>query len=105
MIPASVKGREKIGEREAYVAEATPGDGLGEVLFFDVSTGPLARRDVTVQGTTLQAYLEDYKELDGIKLPFTIRHSRPDFSFTYKFDEVKQNITIEVSTFDKPPPK
>lgn len=97
-----VKGREKIGEKEAYVVEAITTDGISEAMYFDVGNGLLVRRDVTVQGTTLQTYFEDYKEVDGIKLPFTIRRSRPDFSFTYKIDEVKQNVTIEDAKFNKP---
>ena len=35
----------------------------------------------------------------------TIRRSRPDFSFTYKFDEVKHNIAVEDSKFNKPAPQ
>ena len=98
----SLKGREKIGSREAYVVEATTADGLAEVMYFDAGTGLLARRDVTLQGTTLQTHLEDYKQADGVKLPFTIRRARADFSFTYKFDEVKHGIVIQDSKFDKP---
>lgn len=97
-----VKGREKIGDREAYVVEATTADGLSETIYFEVVTGLLVRRDVTVQGTTLQACLEDYKEVDAIKLPFMIRRSRPDFSFTHKFDEVTHNIAIDDAKFNKP---
>jgi len=98
----SVKGREKIGVREANVVEATAADGLGEVMYFDVESGLLVRRDVTIQGATVAAYLEDYKEADGVKLPVTIRRSRSDFSFTFKFDEVRHNVAIEDSKFDMP---
>jgi len=101
----SVTGRETIGDRDAFVVEAATVDGVSEVLYFDVGTGLLFRRDVTVQGTTLQAYLEDYREVDGIKIPFTIRRSRSDFSFTYKFDEVKHNIAVEDSKFNTPAPQ
>lgn len=60
---------------------------------------------MTVQDTTLQASLEDYREVDGIKLPFVIRRSRADFAFTHRFDEVTQNIAIEDSKFNKPTPR
>ena len=98
----TVKSREKIGDREAYVVEAVTGDGVSEAMFFDVGTGLLVRRDVTLQGTTIQGYLEDYREMDGVKLPFTIRRTRADFSFTYKFDEVIHNVAIEDAKFNKP---
>ena len=46
----------------------------------------------TLQGkNTIQTYFEDYREVDGVKLPFAIRRSRPGFTWTYKFDEVKLN--------------
>lgn len=35
----SVKGREKIGDREAYVIDATSVDGSGEVMYFDIVPG------------------------------------------------------------------
>jgi hypothetical protein len=77
-------------------------DGISEVLYFDVDNGLLVRRDVTVQGTTLQAYFEDYREVDGVKLPFTTRRTRAAFTFTYRFDELKHNVTIADAMFDKP---
>ena len=98
----TIKGREKVGEREAYVIAATTNEGIAELMYFDVETGLLTRRDVTVQGTTLQTHFEDYREVDGVKLAFTIRRSRADFTFTHKFDEVKHNVTIEDTKFDKP---
>ena len=101
----TVKGREKIGDRETYVVEALATDGTAEAMYFDASNGLLIRRDVTIQGTTIQTYFEDYKQVDGIKVPFTIRRSRGDFSFTHKFDEVKHSLTIEDSRFNKPAAK
>jgi hypothetical protein len=71
-------------------------------MYFDAEGGLLLRRDVTIDGTTLQTHLEDYRVIDGVKLPFTVRRSGQDFSFTYKFDEVKHNIVIEDTKFDKP---
>jgi hypothetical protein len=71
-------------------------------MYFDITSGLLIRRDTTIQGTTLQAYFEDYKEVAGVKLPFTIRRSRPDFSFTYRFNEISHNVAIDDTKFDKP---
>lgn len=98
----TVKGREKISDQEAYVVKAVAAEGTSEAMYFDVSSGLLIRRDVTIRGTTLQTYFEDYKEVDGVKIPFTVRRSRADFSFSYKFDEVKHNVTIEDMKFNKP---
>jgi hypothetical protein len=72
--------------------------------YFDVSNGLLLRRDVNIQGTSMQAYFEDYKEVNGVKVPFTIRRSRPDFTFTHKFDLVEHNTLIDDAKFRKPAP-
>lgn len=48
----TVKGSEKVGNREAHVVETVTRDGISEAMYFDVGTGLLVRRDVTLQGTT-----------------------------------------------------
>ena len=103
---ATVKGKEKIGDREAYVVEATPTEGLPEKLYFDTQTGLLVRRDFTLsspQGEIpTETYLEDYKEVDGIKVPHTIRQTNPMISFTIKVTEIKHDVPIDDAKFVKP---
>jgi len=102
----SVTGKEKIGNREAYVVEAIPLEGAAEKLYFDAQTGLLIRRaadEVTAFGT-IPDYtdMEDYKEVDGIKLPFTVRRSSQWSDATLKVTEVKHNVAIEDAKFDMP---
>ncbi|MCI0695280.1 hypothetical protein L0337_25140 [candidate division KSB1 bacterium] len=97
-----VKGKEKIGDRDAYTIEATSADGTAEKLYFDAQGWLLIRWDVTVRGTTVQTVYEDFREVDGIKLPFTLRRSRPDFSWTERFDEIQHNLPIDEAKFDVP---
>jgi len=104
----AVKGKEKVGEREAYVVEATPAEGKPEKMFFDVENGLLVRADAereSPQGTALvETYLEDYRDVDGIKTPFTMRQVNPMFSMTIKFNEVKNNVDIDDTRFSKAKP-
>ena len=44
---------------------------------------------------------DDYKEEDGIKLPFTIRCSGGD-NWTVRFNEVTNNAPIDDAKFDPP---
>jgi hypothetical protein len=104
-----VLGREKVGDREAYVVGATSRDDSREKLYFDVDTGLLIRRYVTFR-TALGPIPEvtdfaDYKEVDGIKLPFTVSWSRPPFTSTEKLVEIKLNVPIEDIKFEMPPAK
>lgn len=102
----AVKEKVKVGEKEAYLVEATPADGTPEKLYFDVKSGLLIRQDAereSAQGTALiETYFEDYKEVDGVKIPFTIKQVNPAFAMTIKIDEVKHNVEIEDAKFAKP---
>jgi len=102
----TLTGKEKVGEREVYVIEATPADGKPEKMYFDTQTGLLLRLDndrESPQGSAhVETYFEDYKETGGVKTPFTIKIVRPDLSFTLKTTEVKQNVPIDDAKFNKP---
>ncbi len=70
-------------------------------LFFDAETGLLLRRIDTLTnflGAIPQQYdFEDYKEVDGVKLPMTVRISSVDSGITgtWKFTEVKHNVALD----------
>lgn len=104
-----VKGKEKVGEREAYVLEGTPADGGPEKLYFDTQTGLMVRKDAEVdtpQGKIpTETYLEDYREVDGIKIPFSIKQSNPNVTFMIKITDVKHNVAIDDAKFNKPAAK
>jgi hypothetical protein len=121
----SVRSRERIDDREAYVVEALggqaqepartpalPGIAQGrrtEKLFFDTQSGLLLRRTVLTQ-TSLgldpeQTDFKDYTDVDGLKLPFTIVVSYLDDSHlgtTRKYIDVKQNVPIDGAKFEAP---
>ena len=107
---ARVSGKEKIGDREAYVVNGSTVDGKRQRLFFDVETGLLLRR-ITFTTTMIgvipeQADFEDYREVDGIKIPFTARSSTIETGnpvSTRKFTEIKLNATVDESKFNMPP--
>jgi hypothetical protein len=100
-------GEQKVGESNAYMIEATPADPNPEKLYFDKETGLLIRRYrefKTVLGSIpSQDDYEDYKEVDGIKLPFTIRTANANSALTLKVIEVKHNVRIDDEKFNKPP--
>jgi outer membrane lipoprotein-sorting protein len=101
-----LKGKESFGGRDVYVVEATPAEGAPEVMSFDADSGLLVRSRTQMngpQGTIdIDTKLSDYREVDGVKLPFTIDQERSDFSFTIKLTEVKHNVPIDDAKFEKP---
>ncbi len=105
----TVTGKEKVGLLDAYVIQAVPVEGNPEKLFFDVQTGLLLRRDVEVESPQgripSENYLEDYKEVDGVKIPHTTRQVTPAYTLTVKILEVKTNVPIDDAKFNKPAAK
>jgi hypothetical protein len=103
----ALSGRTKVDDRDTYIVEATAPDGATEKLYFDVESGLLMRRDferVNIDdGIVLyEMDYDDYKDVDGLKLPSTIRRKTPDYTLTYRFAEIKQNVPVEDSRFNKP---
>jgi zinc protease len=104
-----VKSKQKIGEKDALLVEATPETGSAEKLYFDTSNGLLLRIDAEREGpqgnAVVETYMEDYKEVDGVKLPFTIKQVMPGMTIVVKVDEVKHNVDIDDAKFAKPAAK
>ena len=101
-------GKQKIDGRDVYVVRATTTGGKRETLVFDVETGFLVRRSssiTTMIGTIPeQVEFSDYREVEGMKLPFTIRVSvvEPTYSVLRKITEIKLNVPIDQKRFNKP---
>ena len=89
--------KSKVGNSDAFVIEATIIEGNSEKLYFDASSGLLIQADFG--GASLR--YDDYKEVDGVKVPFTIRQEGSPNS-TIKFKEIKNNLPIEDAKFDRP---
>jgi len=84
-------------------------DGKGERLYFDAQTGLLLRR-ITTTPTIVglipeQVDYDDYRDVGGLKLPFTIRVTAIDSynNSTRKFTEIKLNVPVDETKFKKPP--
>jgi hypothetical protein len=102
-------GMEKIDGRDMWVVTtSTPEKTVS--YDFDAETG-LLRRKKTVNHTFAlpipeQVDFEDYRDVDGVKLPFTVRSSAIDTydSWTRTFTEIKRNVEVDEKSFAKPEP-
>ena len=102
-------GKERIGDREVYVVEARSLENQNEKLFFDVHSGLLLRRmaftEIKLGLDPVQTDYEDYREVDGMWLPFKVKTSYLDdnhFGTTRTLIEVKQNVPIDDAGFTAP---
>jgi hypothetical protein len=101
-----LKGKEKVGDRETWVILATPSSGASVTLYYDVQTGLQARveRELeTPQGQfSIQTTMEDYRDVDGVKLPFTTYEESSVAKAVVKLTEIKSNVPIDDAKFKKP---
>jgi zinc protease len=101
-----VEGMEKIGNKTAYIVSASSASIPAETLYFDAESGLLLRHDttsITPEGSTaVKNYYEDYRDSDGIKLPFKIRAVTPSFEIVTLITEIKNGPPIEDTKFSRP---
>ncbi|MGZ5435249.1 MAG: c-type cytochrome [Pyrinomonadaceae bacterium] len=103
------RGTQLIGDRPTYVVIGTTADNRQERLFFDTSTGLLLRR-ISYMATLIglipeQIDFEDYRDVDGVKFPFTIRVSSIEVGnpvSTRTFSEMKLNVAVDDAKFNMP---
>jgi len=88
---AVVIGKEKVAGKDTYAVQ------MGfEKWFFDVESGLLLRKGNT--------YYDDYREVDGVKLPFRMRDDLfSGADMIYQLTEIKHNVKIEESKFREYP--
>lgn len=94
----TVKGSEKIGQKEAIVLAAVSGEGAGFELAFDGATGLLLRAG--------DLFFEDYRDVGKGKRPFVIFLGKDDVQNSLRLkmqvSDVKQDIEVDESIFTKP---
>lgn len=98
-------GKVKEGFRQVYLVEAARGSAT-ENLYFDVESGLLVRRDVprrTSKGVVrTEVYFSDWRDVDGIKVPFKITQAIQNTKFVITLDDVKQNVPVDDAIFVRP---
>jgi len=102
-----VTGTEKIGDTDTWVIEAgVPEGGEPTKLYFDKQSGLLLRaisQNHDAEGVSqLKNDFEDYRDVDGVKVPFVSRQTNGDTTYTMRISEVHHNVDLGDSEFAKP---
>ena len=103
----AVTGAEKVGTRDTWVVEATPPEGGDPTkMYFDAENGLLLRvisPNHDVDGVSqMQEDFEDYRDVDGVKVPFVWHQKNGDTAYTLAFSEVHHDVDLSESEFAKP---
>jgi len=104
---ASLAGKEKMDGRDAFVVVFEPTSGSPIRSYIDAETYlPIATRVKTnlpqVGDLEQTSHTSDYRDVDGVKLPFKIEVSSALQSFTIVVNKVEHNTTIDDKLFVKP---
>jgi len=99
-------GREKVGDKDAYVLKMSPKTGPAGRLFIDADTYLIVKTVATIDappvGTIEQTLsLSDYRDVDGVKVPYKIRSTNQFQDVAITVTKVEQNSPIDDQMFSK----
>jgi hypothetical protein len=107
-VTAQVSGKERVGEREAYVVIFEPPSGSVVRQYIDAETylpiKVVVKVDVPQLGQEVEQTTEflDYREVDGIKLPFRLMATSAVQNYTITITKVEHNVRVDEALFSKP---
>jgi len=107
-VTAALSGRETVGTSDAYVIQFTPKTGPGIRVFIDTKSFMVVKTIITVNVPQLNRPIDqvvefsDYRDVDGIKIPYTTKSTNPLQTITATLNDVKHNTEIDDSVFSKP---
>ncbi len=103
-----VQPAEKVGDRDATLLVAA-NEGKPPVHFYFDSQSGLLLRQVRYTETALgynpaQIDYADFRDVDGVKVPFRWTLARPNGRFTIQVETTEQNVAIDDAKFVMPTP-
>ena len=106
-VTVALAGQEKIGAKDAFVMVVTPKEGPVTRMFIDADSFMIVKTvtplNVPPIGDIEQTVeLSDYRDVDGVKVPFAVRTSNAAQAVRATISDVKQNTPIDDSMFVRP---
>jgi hypothetical protein len=105
---AKVRPDDSVGKSAAHVVTAKRGTAR-ERLWFDAQSGLLVKRLVRVPtplgDLTEEISYEDYRTVDGVREPFSVRHVSGGEERRNLYSEIVHNLPVDEKIFAKPAPQ
>jgi len=102
-----VGGQEKIEGKDTTLVLGIREGKPPVKFYFDTSSGLLVRvlryADTALGLNPTQIDYADYRDADGVKIPYRWTIARPSGRFTIQVEQVQQNAAIDASRFTAPP--
>ena len=97
-----------IDDQDVNVVQGNAADGIVVTLYFDQKTGLMTRSvrytDSPVGKIPVQIDYSDYRDVNGLKLPFKFTQTWLNGRDTFELTQIRANTNIEASRFAKPAP-
>jgi photosynthetic reaction center cytochrome c subunit len=97
-----------IDDHPVEVVQATGAGNPGTKLYFDKQTGLLVRQvrysDTAVGVIPTQIDYSDYREVNGVKMPFHVVVTWTDGRSTIELSEIQPNVRVDPAKFAMPAP-
>ena len=98
----------KIDGRDTYLVVGRSEGQPPLRLYFDKESGLLLRltryAETPLGRIPTQIDYTDYRDANGVKVPFRWTLSRPGNQFTIQVDQLQQNVPVDDAKFAAPPP-
>jgi len=97
---------DNINGKEVNVVQGTGPNGLLATLYFDKQSGLLTRivryARSPIGHVSVQVDYDDYRDVNGIKFPFSYTFSWLDGKDAFQLTDVKTNVPVDAAKFGKP---
>jgi zinc protease len=98
-----LKGIDKLEGEDVYVVELMNADGTTSTDYFSVASGLKLKTSSTEgegeESVTVETIYQNYKEVEGIKIPMQIQQNAGPQKFTITIDQYKINPKLEDKIF------
>jgi hypothetical protein len=101
-ITLALVGHAQVRGRDALQLEVTTATGVKRQVFFDAQTHLIAKEAATVAGMEQEILYDDYRAVDGVKLPYKIELRRGSDKYDIIVTRAVVNGTVGERVFDFP---
>src|SRR5260370_33657352 len=101
-IPRALVGHAQVRGKDAVQLEVTTATGVKRQVFFDAQTHLIAKEAATVGGVEEEILYDDYRTVDGVKLPHKIELHRGSDKYNIEVSRAAINGTVGERVFDFP---
>ena len=101
-ITLATVGHAQVRGKDALQLEVTTATGVKRQVFFDPQTHLIVKEEATVGGVKQEILYDDYRTMDGVKLPYKIELHRGDAKYNIEVIRAVINGTVGERVFDFP---